>query len=77
MDRTRGLATLIIFFSFFLGMDNAWLHRWAVVALTVAFAFIMFTIVALDRPFGPGFRVGPDAFERALNTMKETSEPGS
>ena len=72
-----GLATLIILFSFFLGMDNAWLHRWAVVALTVAFAFIMFTIVVLDNPFGPGFRVGPDAFERGLNTMKETSEPGA
>ena len=69
-----GLATLIIVFSFFLGMENAWLHRWAVGALTVAFAFIMFTIVVLDNPFGPGIRVGPEAFERALNTMEGTSE---
>jgi hypothetical protein len=72
-----GLATLIILFSYFLGLENAWLHRWAVGALTVAFAFIMFTIVALDSPFGPGFRVGPDAFERALDTMEGTSEPGA
>lgn len=72
-----GLATLIILFSFFLGMENAWLHRWAVGALTVAFAFIMFTIVVLDSPFGPGFRVGPGAFERALDTMEGTSEPGA
>ena len=71
------LATLIILFSFFLGMENAWLHRWAVGTLTVAFAFIMFTIVVLDNPFGPGFRVGSDSFERALNTMQETSEPGA
>jgi hypothetical protein len=72
-----GLATLIILFSYFLGLDNAWLHRWAVGALTVAFAFIMFTIVTLDSPFGPGFRVGPEAFERALDTMEGTSEPGA
>ena len=72
-----GLATLIILFSYFLGLENAWLHRWAVGALTVAFAFIMFTIVALDSPFGPGFRVGPEAFERALDTMEGTSEPGA
>lgn len=72
-----GLATLIIVFSFFLGMENVWLHRWAVGALTVAFTFIMFTIVVLDNPFGPGFRVGPDAFERALNMMEGTSEPGA
>jgi Protein of unknown function (DUF4239) len=25
-----GLATLIILFSYFLGLENAWLHRWAV-----------------------------------------------
>ena len=64
------LATIIVIFTFFIGMENASLHRWAVVTLVVAFALIFFTIYALDKPFGPGFRVGPGVFEQALNAMK-------
>jgi ABC-type multidrug transport system fused ATPase/permease subunit len=65
------LAAIIVIFMFFIGMDNARLHRGAVVTLVVAFAFIFFTIYLLDTPFGPGFRVGPDAFEQALTAMEE------
>jgi Protein of unknown function (DUF4239) len=64
------LATIIVIFTFFIGMENASLHRWAVVTLVVAFALIFCTIYALDAPFGPGFRVGPDMFEHALNAME-------
>jgi hypothetical protein len=71
------LGILIIFFTYFLGMENARLHRWAVGALTVGIAFVLFTIVVLDHPFGGGFRVGPEAFERALTTMEGTSEQGT
>ena len=63
------LATIIIVFTFFIGMENARLHRWAVVTLVVAFSIIFVTIYVLDNPFGPGFRVGPQAFEWALNMM--------
>lgn len=63
------LATIIIVFTFFIGMENATLHRWAVVTLVVAFALIFSTIYVLDTPFGPGFRVNPEAFEWALNTL--------
>ena len=64
------LATIIVIFMFFIGMDNARLHRLAVVTLVIAFTIIFFTIYALDTPFGPGFRVGPYAFEQALNAME-------
>lgn len=67
------LATLIILFTYFLGMENARLHRWAVGALTLGITFVLFTIVVLDHPFGGGFRVGPDAFERVLTTMEKPS----
>ena len=64
------LATIIVIFMFFIGMENARLHRVAVATLVIAFAIIFFTIYALDTPFGPGFRVGPDAFQQALNAME-------
>jgi hypothetical protein len=65
------LATIIIVFTFFIGMENARLHIVAVVTLVVAFGFIFSTIYLLDTPFGPGFRVNPQAFEQALNAMEE------
>ena len=63
------LATILVVFTFFIGMENVWLHRGSVVTLVVAFALIFSTIYVLDTPFGPGFRVTPVAFERALNTI--------
>ena len=65
------LATIIVIFTFFIGMENAGLHRLAVVTLVVAFTMIFFTIYALDKPFGPGYRVTPDTFEQALNVMEK------
>ena len=65
------LAIMIVIFTFFIGMENARLHRWAVRALVVAFCMIFFTVYALDTPFGPGFRVGSDVFEQALNAMEK------
>ena len=65
------LATVIVVFTFFIGMENASLHRWAVITLVVAFCMIFFTVYALDKPFGPGFRVGPDAFEQVLNAREK------
>ena len=70
------LAAAIVVFTYFLGMSNARLHRWAVGTLTVGLTFVIFTIIVLDNPFGGGFRVGPDAFERAQKTMEGISEQG-
>jgi cytochrome c biogenesis factor len=67
------LAATIVIFTYFLGMESARLHQWAVAVLTAGLTLVIFTIVVLDHPFGEGFRVGPDAFERAQNTMEGTS----
>lgn len=64
------LAAMIIVFSYFVGMENARLHVWAVGALTACLAFTMFTTVTLDRPFGGDLRVTPEAFEMVLSEIE-------
>jgi hypothetical protein len=64
------LVTIIMLFTFFLGMESARLHRWAVGMLAVGLTLTMFTVIALDDPFGGGFRVGPERFESALETIE-------
>ena len=67
------LAIVIIVFTYFLGMEDARLHRWAVGVLTASMVFTIVMILVLDHPFGAGFRVGPGAFERGLSTMEEAT----
>ena len=64
------LVTIIMLFTFFLGMESARLHRWAVGMLAVGLILTMFTVIALDDPFGGEFRVGPERFESALETIE-------
>ena len=64
------LVTIIMLFTFFLGMESARLHRWAVGMLAVGLILTMFTVIALDDPFGGAFRVGPERFESALETIE-------
>jgi hypothetical protein len=72
------LAAMIIVFSYFVGMENARLHVWAVGALTACLAFTMFTTVTLDRPFGGELRVTPEAFEMVLSEIEgDSSSPES
>jgi hypothetical protein len=67
------LAAMIILFSYFVGMENAWLHLWAIVALTVCLVFTMFTTITLDQPFGGDLRVTPEAFEMVLSEIEADS----
>lgn len=69
------LALIILLFTYFLGMESARLHVLAVAVLTAGFAFTMFTIIALDHPFGENLRVTPDAFEIVLNEIEGDSQP--
>lgn len=64
-----GIDTIL--FTYFVGMKVTWLHALAVAALTGGIALIIFAIAILDRPFGGELRVGPDAFELVLDTIKE------
>jgi hypothetical protein len=71
------LAATIVISTYFLGMGNTRLHRGAVAVLTASLTLVIFTIIALDHPFGGGFRVGPKAFERAQGTMEGTIGQGA
>jgi hypothetical protein len=71
------LAVMIILFTYLLGMESARLHILAVAALTAALAFTMFTLIALDQPFGGDLRVNPDAFESVLNEIEGDSQPAA
>ncbi len=67
-----GINTVI--FTYFVGMKSYRLHIAAVAALAGAIALILFTIGVLDRPFGPGWRVDPDAFKLVLNTIEGNNQ---
>ena len=67
------LAVIILLFTYFVGMESARLHIFAVAALTAGFAFIIFTIISLDQPFGGDLRVTPEAFEVVLNEIEGNS----
>ena len=71
------LALIVVLFTYFVGMESARLHIFAVAALTAGFAFIIFTIISLDQPFGGDLRVTPEAFETVLNEMEGDSQAGA
>ena len=71
------LALIILLFTYVVGMESAWLHILAVAALTLGFAFTLFTIITLDQPFGGDLRVSPDAFEIVLNEIEGDSQPAA
>lgn len=71
------LALIIVLFTYVLGMESARLHILAVAVLTLGFAFTMFTIIALDQPFGGDLRITPEAFETVLNEIESNSQSAS
>ena len=71
------LALIILLFTYFVGMESAWIHILAVAALTLGFAFTLFTIITLDQPFGGDLRVSPEAFEIVLNEIEGDSQPAA
>jgi hypothetical protein len=60
-----------------LGMENARLHILAVAVLVAGLTFTMFTMFALDRPFGGDLRVTPDAFEVVLDEIEADTQPAA
>ena len=63
------LATLLVVFSYLIGMESRQLHRLTVAALATGIVLVLFTIGILDRPFGTDFRVGPQPFELVLQEI--------
>jgi hypothetical protein len=71
------LALIILLFTYFVGMESAWLHILAVAALTLGFAFTLFTVITLDQPFEGDLRVSSEAFEIVLNEIEGDSQPAA
>ena len=63
------LATLLVAFSYLVGMESHQLHALTVAALATGIVMVLFTIGILDRPFGTDFRVGPQPFELVLDEI--------
>lgn len=68
------LGTNTVVFTYFDEIKSYRLHILTVAALAGAIALILFTIGVLDHPFGPGWRVDPDAFELILNTTEGNNQ---
>ena len=47
-----------------------------VAALTLVISLTLFTVAALDYPFKGDVRVGPDAFEQALERFESSNLSG-
>jgi hypothetical protein len=63
-------GAMTISFTFFFGVEGAWLHRASVSALTVLVVLILYTIYRVEYPFTGHVQVGPAEFEAALHSMK-------
>jgi hypothetical protein len=57
---------IVVGFTYLFGLDNTLVHTFMVGALAAVIALSLFTVGTLDYPFGWGVRVGPEAFELAL-----------
>ncbi len=64
------LATILVAFSYLIGMESRRLHLLTVAALATGIALVLFTIYVLDRPFRTDFRVGPQPFELVLHEIE-------
>jgi len=59
-------GVITVAFTYLFGMRSLRLHALAVGALTVVLTLVLFTIGALEYPFGGSVRVSPEAFELVL-----------
>ncbi len=66
------LATILVGFSYLVGMESRMLHLLAVAALATGIVLVLFTIGVLDRPFRTDFRVEPQPFESVLHEIEGT-----
>jgi len=58
------------------GLESFSAHALMTVALAGSIAFILFLVADLDNPFWGSWRIGPDAFQRALGNGLKPESPG-
>jgi len=66
-------GVLVVGFAYLFGLEDTTVHALMVGALAATFALALFTVAALDYPFGSGVRVSPEGFELVLERF-ETSD---
>lgn len=65
-------GVIVVGFTYLFGLDNTVVHTLMVGALAAVIALALFTVGALDYPFGWGVRVGPEAFELTLERLEQS-----
>jgi Protein of unknown function (DUF4239) len=65
---------ITVAFTYLFGMDTPWLHMVRVALLTIVVSLSLYTIHALENPFGRGVQIGPEAFEIVLDRIQGVAE---
>ena len=64
------LTSYIITFMWFFGLESLVLHILMVAVLTASTVFLFFLIYSVDTTFTGGVIIPPEAFVKALHTLK-------
>jgi Protein of unknown function (DUF4239) len=66
---------IVVGFTYLFGLENTRSHTLMIAALAAIIALALFTIYALDHPFGGITRIEPQPFELALETFERSAGP--
>ena len=67
-------GVIVVGFTYLFGLENTRSHRLMIASLAAIISLVLFTIYALDYPFGGIARVQPDAFELVLVRFEQDPE---
>jgi Protein of unknown function (DUF4239) len=67
-------GVIVVGFTYLFGLENTRSHRLMIASLAAIISLVLFTIYALDYPFGGITRVQPDAFELVLDRFEQDPE---
>lgn len=65
-------GVIVVGFTYLFGLENSLVHTLMVGALASIIALALFTVGALDYPFGTGVQVAPVAFELTLERLESS-----
>ena len=63
-------GVIVVGFTYLFGLGNTVVHALMIGALAAIISLSLFTVAALDYPFGRGVQVGPEAFEQVLGRFE-------